>query len=183
MSVIRPALAVLVLFTALLGLAMPLAITGIAGVAAPGLAAGSMVERDGKLVGSSLIGQSFTEARYFHARPSATSAAPYDAASSAASQLGPTSAALLEKVTARVAEAGGRNVPADAAYASGSGLDPHISPAFAALQVGRVAQARGIPPERLRDLLATQTEQPFLGLIGEPRVNVLRLNLALDAFH
>ncbi|GGJ41370.1 potassium-transporting ATPase subunit KdpC [Neoroseomonas lacus] len=191
-AILRPAISVVVILTLFLGLAVPLAFTGIAGVLFPAQAGGSLVERDGKVIGSSLIGQSFTSARYFHPRPSATTepdpanegstrAAPYNAAASAASQLGPTSAALLEAVTERVATLGGAPVPADAATASGSGLDPHISPENAVRQIARVAAARGLPEARLADLVARHTEGRELGLFGEPRVNVLRLNLALDA--
>lgn len=187
---IRPALAMVGLFTALLGLAVPLGFTALAGAVFPGQAGGSLLERDGRVVGSALLGQNFASARYFQGRPSATTeadpdnagstrAAPYNAASSAASQLGPTSAALLEAVTERVA--GRAGVPADAATASGSGLDPHVSPENARLQVARVAQARGIPAARVADLVEEHVEGRALGLLGEPRVNVLRLNLALDA--
>ncbi|WP_376089312.1 potassium-transporting ATPase subunit KdpC [Roseomonas sp. CCTCC AB2023176] len=190
LAFLRPAFAVVGLFTLLLGVAVPLAFTGAAGVALPRQAGGSLVERDGRVIGSALIGQNFTSDRYFHGRPSATSEPdpgnegktrdrPYNAAASAASQLGPTSAALLEAVKGRIGEA--RNVPADAATASGSGLDPHVSPANAARQVARVAAARNLPEARVRDLLSTHTEGRDLGLLGEPRVNVLGLNLALDA--
>jgi K+-transporting ATPase ATPase C chain len=191
-AILRPAIAVVVLFTLLLGLAVPLAFTGIAGVVFPTQAGGSLVEREGRVVGSALLGQNFASDRYFHPRPSATSepdpdnegttrAAPYNAAASAASQLGPTSAALLEAVRERVAALGGGPVPADAATASGSGLDPHISPENAARQVRRVAQARGLAEPRVAQLVAQHTEARQFGLLGEPRVNVLTLNLALDA--
>lgn len=191
-ALLRPALAVVGLFTLLLGLVVPLAFTGIAGVVFPTQAGGSLVERDGRVIGSALIGQTFAEPRYFHPRPSATTepdpekegstrAAPYNAAASAASQLGPTSAALLDAVRGRIAALGGGPVPADAVTASGSGLDPHISPENAARQIRRVAQARGLPEGRLAELVAQHTEGRQFGLLGEPRVNVLRLNLALDA--
>ena len=191
-AILRPAIAVVVLFTLLLGLAVPLGFTGLAGVAFPNQAGGSLLEREGRVVGSALLGQNFADPRYFHPRPSATSepdpgnegstrAAPYNAAASAASQLGPTSATLLEAVTGRVAALGGGPVPADAATASGSGLDPHISPANATRQIRRVAAARGVPEARLAELIARHTEGRELGLLGEARVNVLRLNLALDA--
>lgn len=191
-SILHPAISVVVLLALLLGLAVPLGFTGVAGAVFPAQAGGSLVERDGKVVGSALIGQDFTSARYFHARPSATTeadpghaggtrAAPYNAASSAASQLGPTSAALLEAVTERVTALGGGPVPADAVTASGSGLDPHISPENAARQVARVAVARGLPAARLAEVVARHTEGRQLGLLGERHVNVLRLNLALDA--
>lgn len=191
-AILRPAIAVVVLFTLLLGLAVPLAFTGLAGVVFPTQAGGSLVERDGRVVGSALLGQNFTSDRYFHPRPSATTepdpenegttrTAPYNAASSTASQLGPSSAALLEAVTERVTTLGGGPVPADAVTASGSGLDPHISPENAARQVRRVAQARGLAEARVAQLVAQHTEARQLGLLGEARVNVLRLNLALDA--
>jgi len=190
-AILRPAISVVVLFTLLLGLAVPLAFTGVAGLLFPTQAGGSLIERDGHVVGSALLGQNFTADRYFHPRPSATTepdpekegstrAAPYNAASSAASQLGPTSEALLEAVKERVAALGGGPVPADAAYASGSGLDPHISPENAARQIRRVAQARGLPEARLTELVAQHAEGREFGLLGEMRVNVLRLNLALD---
>ncbi|MBU8540595.1 potassium-transporting ATPase subunit KdpC [Falsiroseomonas tokyonensis] len=191
-AILRPAIAVVVLFTLLLGLAVPLAFTGVAGVIFPSQAGGSLIARDGRVIGSALLGQDFASARYFHPRPSATTepdpanagstrAAPYNAAASAASQLGPSSAALLEAVRQRVAAYGGVAVPADAATASGSGLDPHISAENAARQIPRVAEARGLPEARLAALVAQHTEGRELGLFGEPRVNVLRLNLALDA--
>ncbi len=191
-AILRPAVATVGVFTLLLGLAAPLAMTGIAGAVFPRQAGGSLVERDGRVVGSALIGQNFTEARHFHPRPSATSeadpenagstrAAPYNAASSAASQLGPTSVTLLDAVKERVAALGGGSVPADAATASASGLDPHISVENARRQIPRVAQARGLSEARVATLLDQHIERPELGLLGEPRVNVLTLNLALDA--
>jgi K+-transporting ATPase ATPase C chain len=187
-SLLRPAFALVGVFTLLLGLAAPLAVTGIAGVAFPHQAGGSLIARDGRVVGSALIGQGFASDRYFHPRPSATTEAdpdnpgstrpaPYNAAASAASQLGPTSAALLEAVRERVAREGGGPLPADAATASGSGLDPHISVENAQRQIGRVAAARGIPEGRVVALFAQHVET---GLLGMPRVNVLQLNLALD---
>ncbi|GJD95688.1 K(+)-transporting ATPase subunit C [Methylobacterium iners] len=192
---LRPALVLLVVLTAVTGLAYPLAMTGIAGAIFPAKAAGSLVERDGKLVGSSLIGQSFTSARYFQGRPSATSAAdpadaaktvpsPYNAAGSAGSNLGPTSAALAERVKADVerwrAENPGQAVPVDLVTTSGSGLDPDLSPEAALFQVPRIARTRGLPEDRLRDLVGRQVQGRLLGILGEPRVNVLALNLALD---
>ncbi|WP_439597754.1 potassium-transporting ATPase subunit KdpC [Falsiroseomonas sp.] len=180
-AILRPAIAMVVLFTLLLGLAVPVGFTGVAGVVFPIQAGGSLVEREGRVIGSALLGQSFADARYFHPRPSATSPDPYNAASSAASQLSPTSAALLAAVQERVAALGGGPVPADAATASGSGLDPHISPQNAARQIRRVAEARGLPEARLTELVAQHTEGRQFWLLGEPRVNVLRLNLALDA--
>jgi K+-transporting ATPase ATPase C chain len=190
-TILRPALGVVVAFTLLLGLAVPLAFTGVAGLVLPVQAGGSLVERDGRVVGSALIGQDFGAARYFHPRPSATTeadptapgstrAAPYNAASSAASQLGPTSAALLDAVRERVGTLGGGPVPADAVTASASGVDPHVSPENAARQVARVAAARGLPEARVADLVARHTEGRTFGLLGAPRVNVLILNLALD---
>ncbi len=190
-TLLRPALATVGLFTLLLGLAAPLAVTGIAAALMPRQAGGSLVERDGRIVGSELLGQSFTEARYFHPRPSATveadptaagatRPAPYNGAASAASQLGPTSAALVDAVRERVAALGGGTVPADAATASGSGLDPHVSVENALRQVPRVAQARGLPEQRVRAVLEMHRSDREWGLLGEPRVNVLRLNLALD---
>lgn len=192
---LRPAVVMIVLFTALTGLAYPLAITGIAQLALRDKANGGVIERDGKIVGSSLIGQNFASDRYFHGRPSATSApdpadstktvdAPYNAANSAGSNLGPTSQKLVDRVNGAIeAEfAAGRVdiVAADAVTTSASGLDPHISPQFAQAQVPAVAKARGLNESRVRALVEEHTEQRFAGLIGEPRVNVLLLNLALD---
>jgi K+-transporting ATPase ATPase C chain len=192
----RPAIVMLALFTALLGLAYPLAITGIAGLALPDRAGGSLVHKDGTVIGSTLIGQDFTSARYFHGRPSATSApdpkddsktidAPYNAANSSGSNLGPTSRKLVERVTSEVAAMRAQGlagpVPADAVTTSASGLDPAISPAFARAQVARVAQARGLGADRLQALVEGNTAGRLFGILGEPRVNVLRLNLALDA--
>ena len=192
MSVIRPAATLVVGFTLLLGLAVPAVFTQVATAVAPSRAGGSLVERDGRVIGSALIGQDFTGDRYVHPRPSATTAAdpqdasktidaPYNAAAGAASQRGPTSATLLEAVKERMAGAGPAPVPADAVTASGSGLDPDISPENAARQLARVARARGLPEDTVRRILAENTSGPELGLLGAPRVNVLRLNLALDA--
>ncbi|MBP0447677.1 potassium-transporting ATPase subunit KdpC [Roseomonas sp. SSH11] len=191
MSVLRPAATMVVGFTLIVGLAVPAILTQLAGAVMPRQAGGSLVERDGRVVGSALIGQNFTGERYFHPRPSATSApdpqdsskavdAPYNAAASAASQRGPTSQVLLDAVKERVAEAGPVPVPGDAITASGSGLDPDISPENAARQVARVARARGLPEERVRAIVAENTTAPALGFLGAPRVNVLGLNLALD---
>lgn len=192
---LRPALVLLVALTAVTGLAYPLAVTGIAGALFPAEAAGSLIERDGTIVGSSLIGQSFTGEGYFHGRPSATTAAdpadasktvptPYNAASSAGSNLGPTSAALAERVKgdldALKAENPGWPVPVDLVTTSGSGLDPDVSPEAALFQVPRIARARNLPEDRLRDLVVGQVHGRTLGLLGEPRVNVLALNLVLD---
>ena len=195
LSQLRPALVLLVALTAVTGLAYPLAITGIAGAIFPAEAAGSLVERDGKVVGSSLIGQSFTGEGYFHGRPSATTAAdpadasktvpaPYNAANSAGSNLGPTSAALSGRVKGDLdalrAENPRQPVPVDLVTTSGSGLDPDVSPEAALFQVPRVAKARSLPEDKLRDLVAGQVQGRTLGLLGEPRVNILALNLALD---
>ncbi len=195
---LRPALVLLVALTLLTGLAYPMAVTGLAQAIFPAQAAGSLIERDGKVVGSSLIGQSFTSAAYFHGRPSATTApdpadpsktvpAPYNAANSMGSNLGPTSAALAERVKADrhalQAENPGSPVPVDLVTTSGSGLDPDISPESALFQLPRVAKARQVSQDRLRDLVAGQTRGRTLGTLGEPRVNLLALNLALDALN
>ncbi len=176
MTHLRPAFTLLALFTLLLGLAYPLAMTGIAGVLFPHQSQGSPVMRNDQVIGSSLIAQAFTEPGYFHPRPSAGG---HDAMASGGSNLGPTSAKLIERIAAE-ATAG---IPADAVTTSASGLDPDISPQNALSQIARVAKARGLPEERLRALVQAQTEAPLLGLIGEPRVNVLALNLALDGLN
>lgn len=193
---IRPALVLLIGLTIITGLIYPLAITGIAGVVFPNQAQGSLIEQDGKVVGSALIGQLFTEAKYFHGRPSATNApdpkdstktidAPYNAVNSMGSNLGPTSKALADRVKGDVATLKAENatapVPVDLVTTSGSGLDPDISPDAALFQVPRVAKARSLPERRVRDLVTSQIQGRTFGLLGEPRVNVLRLNLALDA--
>lgn len=186
-SILRPAAVLLGIFTLVTGIAYPLAVTGVAQVAFPEQANGSLLERGRQVVGSALIGQSFDEARYFWGRPSATSPAPYDARASTGSNLGPSNPALIASVGDRVAalraahpEHAAESVPVDLVTASGSGLDPHISPAAALFQVGRVARARGLSEERVRALVEAHVEGRSLGLLGEPRVNVLRLNLVLD---
>jgi potassium-transporting ATPase KdpC subunit len=192
---LRPAIVMIVLFTALTGLAYPLAITGIAQLALHDKANGSVIERDGKVVGSTLIGQNFASDRYFHGRPSATSApdpadstktvdAPYNAANSSGSNLGPTSQKLVDRVNGAIeAEfAAGRVdiVAADAVTTSASGLDPHISPQYALAQVSALAKARNLSEARVRALVEANVEQRFAGVLGEPRVNVLHLNMELD---
>jgi potassium-transporting ATPase KdpC subunit len=193
---IRPAIVVLVLLTLITGLAYPLAMTAIAGVIFPKQAEGSLIERDGKVVGSALIGQEFKEDKYFHGRPSATSTpdpadstktvpAPYNAANSSGSNLGPTSKALNDRVKEDVDKLKAENssvpVPIDLVTTSASGLDPDISPEGALFQVPRVAKARKMPEDRVRQLVTENTAGRLAGLLGEPRVNVLALNLALDA--
>jgi K+-transporting ATPase ATPase C chain len=192
---IRPAILVLVMLTLITGLVYPLAMTAIAGVIFPKQAEGSLIERDGKVVGSALIGQEFTSDKYFHGRPSATVApdpkdstktvpAPYNAANSGGSNLGPTSKALNDRIKEDVDKLKAENpsaaVPIDLVTTSASGLDPDISPEGALFQVPRVAKARNMPEDSVRALVTENTQGRLAGLLGEPRVNVLALNLALD---
>jgi K+-transporting ATPase ATPase C chain len=193
---IRPAIVLLLALTLITGLAYPLAMTGIAGVLFPRQAQGSLIEKDGKAIGSTLIGQEFKNDKYFHGRPSATTApdpndatktvpAPYNAANSGGSNLGPTSKALADRVKEDVDKLKAENpsmpVPVDLVTTSASGLDPDISPEAALFQVPRVAKARSMPEDRVRELVTQNTKARFAALLGEPRVNVLALNMALDA--
>jgi K+-transporting ATPase ATPase C chain len=195
MQHIRPALVMIVLMTLLTGIAYPFAVTGMAQLLFPWQANGSLIERNGKVVGSAVIGQNFSTAKYFHGRPSATTdtdpndatktiPAPYNAANSGGSNLGPTSKALIDRVKADseqlAAENPGQPVPVDLVTTSASGLDPDITPAAALFQVPRVAKERNLPEERVRQSVADNTTGRALGIIGEPHVNVLQLNLALD---
>jgi K+-transporting ATPase ATPase C chain len=192
---LRPAIVIAVAMTAITGVAYPLAMTGVAQLALPYQANGSLVSKDGKVIGSALIGQSFAEDRYFHGRPSATTApdpkdatktvdAPYNASNSMGSNLGPTSKALIERVKGDVEKLKKENpsaaVPIDLVTTSGSGLDPHISPEAAYFQAPRVARTRNISEESVRALIAQNVEERQLGFLSEPRVNVLALNLGLD---
>jgi K+-transporting ATPase ATPase C chain len=192
---IRPALVMTALFTGLTGIILPLGFVGFGQIALPYQANGSLIVRDGKPVGSALLGQNFTTPGYFHPRPSATTgtdakgnsvAAPYNAASSSGSNLGPTAKALIDRVSGDIktlggGAMGGAGIPADAVTTSASGLDPDISPENAALQVARVAGARHLPADQVQALVAAHTAGRLFGLFGEPHVNVLELNLALDA--
>ena len=192
---IRPAIVVLVALTLITGLAYPLAMTGIAQALFPRQAQGSLIERNGTVVGSELIGQVFESDKYFHGRPSATTApdpndstktvpAPYNAANSGGSNLGPSNKALIDRVQGDIdklkQENSSARVPADLVTTSASGLDPHISPEAALFQIPRIAKVRSMPEARIRQLVADHTEGRLFGLLGEPRVNVLLLNIALD---
>lgn len=183
-SSLRPAAALLILFTLMTGVAYPLAVTGIAQVILPQQANGSLVQMDGAVIGSSLIGQSFTSPGYFHPRPSAAGQNGYDAAASSGSNLGPLSVKLNDRMAASLStlkQESPASIPADAVTASASGLDPHISIDNARRQIARVAGARGVPPQEIQGIVERIAEQPVFGLIGEPRINVLLLNIELDA--
>jgi K+-transporting ATPase ATPase C chain len=183
---LRPAILILLVLTVVTGVAYPLLVTGIAQLVWPSEANGSLIERDGKVLGSALIGQQFSDPKYFWSRPSATAPGPYNAGASSASNQGPLNPALADAVKARIealktADPGQTApVPVDLVTASASGLDPHISPAAAEYQVPRVARVRGLPEDKVRELVAQHTAGRQLGILGEPRVNVLELNLALD---
>lgn len=182
-SALRPAIVMTILFAALLGIVYPLAMTGIGQVIFPNQANGSLIKENGRVVGSSVVGQAFTSDRYFQTRPSAAGKG-YEGLASSGSNLGPTSQALVDRVKPdvekRQAEGVSGAVPADLVTASGSGLDPHLSPAAALAQVDRIARVRGVPADRLRALVESQIERPLLGFLGEDRINVLALNRALD---
>ena len=186
-NILRPALVLFLLLTLLTGVAYPLLVTGLAQWLFPAQAAGSLILRDSKPVGSSLIGQNFTDPGHFWGRPSATGPMPYNASASSGSNQGPLNPALVTAVKGRIdalraADPGNDSpIPVDLVTASASGLDPHISPAAARFQAARVARLRNLPLEKVQELVAQETETPWLGLLGEPRVHVLRLNLALDA--
>ena len=186
-NILRPALVLFLVLTLVTGVAYPLLVTGLAQGLFPAQAAGSLIMRDGKPVGSSLIGQNFTDPKNFWGRPSATGPMPYNASASSGSNQGPLNPALVEAVKGRIdalraADPGNTApVPVDLVSASASGLDPHISPAAANYQTARVARVRNLQLEQVQQLVAQETEMPWLGLLGEPRVHVLRLNLALDA--
>jgi potassium-transporting ATPase KdpC subunit len=187
-SIFRPAIVLFLFLSVLTGLAYPLLVTAIAKGVFPSQASGSIILRDGKPVGSELIGQNFTDPKYFWGRPSATSTTPYNATASGGSNIGPTNPALIEAVKGRIQALNATEinktqrapVPVDLVTASASGLDPHISPAAAIYQVDRVANARGLTVDSVLVLVKAQIETPLFGVFGEPRVNVLKLNLALD---
>jgi potassium-transporting ATPase KdpC subunit len=187
LSHLRPAFTSLAVISVITGIAYPFVVTGISQAIFPGQANGSLIAKAGKIAGSSLIGQQFTDPKHFWGRPSATSPYAYNAASSGGSNQGPANPALIDAVTARVkalkeADPGNnRPIPVDLVTASGSGLDPHVSVAAAEYQIGRVANARGLPISKVRELVEKHTERRQLGFLGEPRVNVLELNLDLDA--
>lgn len=186
-SIVRPALVLFVALTAITGVAYPLAVTGIAKAAFPAQAAGSLIEKDGKVVGSALIGQNFSDPKNFWSRPSATSPMANNAANSGGSNQGPLNPALIDAVKGRIAALKAadpdntRPIPVDLVTASASGLDPHISVAAANYQAARIARVRGVAPAQIQALIEQNTEGQLFGFIGEPRVNVLRLNLALGA--
>ena len=188
-NILRPAVVIFTVLTMVTGVVYPLVTTGVAQSLFTSQAGGSLILRDGKPVGSSLIGQNFSEPKHFWGRPSATSPMAYNASSSSGSNLGPLNPALTDAVKGRIdalraADPGNKApVPVDLVTASASGLDPHISPAAANYQVARVAKARGLVPERVQGLVDLQTENPLLGFLGERQVNVFKLNLALEALH
>jgi K+-transporting ATPase ATPase C chain len=185
LSQIRPALVTTLLFTLLLGVAYPLAVTGIGKLAFPRQAEGSLIrDGQGQVIGSALLAQDFTQARYLHSRPSAAGSGGYDASGSSGSNLGPLNPDLAKRVaksTADLQGEGGGPVPADAVTTSGSGLDPDVSPANAMRQADRVAAARGVPADAVRKIIADEIQDPWLGVFGQPRVNVLKTNMAIDA--
>jgi K+-transporting ATPase ATPase C chain len=186
-AIVRPVIVLFLALSVVTGAAYPWIVTALAQGVFPAQAAGSLIERDGRIVGSALLGQTFADPRNFWSRPSATSPTPYNAANSGGSNLGPTNPALLEAVKGRIAllraadPLNAQPVPVDLVTASASGLDPHISVAAARYQAARVARTRGLAPGQVEALIAAHTESPWLGFLGEPRVNVLKLNLALAA--